>query len=71
MSQYKKISDYLDKHGSITPMDAFVSLHITKLSTRVGEMNRMGYKIVGSWETYTNEDGDTSRYMRYRKVCNS
>ena len=71
MSQYDKIVSFMDKHGSITPMDAFTHLHITKLSTRIGEMIRMGHKIESTWETHTNQEGDTSRYKRYRKVCNS
>ncbi|MBP5248654.1 MAG: hypothetical protein J6Y20_10040 [Lachnospiraceae bacterium] len=72
MSQYERISNYLDKHGSLTTMEAFTALRITKLSTRVGEMNQSGkYKIVGEWETHKSADGDVSRYMRYRKVCNA
>ena len=67
MSQYEKISSYLDRHGSITPMEAFSALHITKLATRIGEMNRMGFTIVGQMESHKNQDGETSRYMRYRK----
>lgn len=68
MNQYQKISDFIESCGSITPMDAFQFLYITKLSTRIGEMNRMGYKIVGEWETHTDSMGMTSRYKRYRKV---
>ena len=67
MNQHEKISNYLDAHGSITPMDAFAALHITKLATRIGEMNRMGCNIVGKMETTKNQAGEVSRYMRYRK----
>ena len=47
-------------HGSITPMDAFRHLSITKLSTRIGEMKREGIRI-GSEMVH----GKESRYMRY------
>ena len=70
MNQYQKISNFCDKHGSITPMDAFAHLHITKLATRVSEMRRMGYEFTQAMESHTNSEGDTSRYMRYRKVSN-
>ena len=37
--------------GSITPMDAFSDLGITKLATRVSEMREEGVSIIGEWET--------------------
>lgn len=68
MTQHEKISNYIDSHGSITPMDAFSALHITKLATRISEMVRDGYKIEKVCEITMNQDGVVSRYMRYRKV---
>ena len=51
-------------------MDAFMNLHITKLSTRVGEMIVLGYPIAKEPEAYVNANGDHSRYMRYKKAGN-
>ena len=65
MTQYQKIINYIEKHGSITPMDAF-PMGITKLSTRVSEMRRKGimqFKIV--METGLNQDKEPVRYARY------
>lgn len=65
MTQYQKIINFIEKHGSITPMDAF-PLGITKLSTRVSEMRRKGimeFKIV--METGVNQDNEPTRYARY------
>lgn len=67
-NQHRKIANFLETHGSITPMDAFMELHITKLSTRIGEMIRDGYPVIKTMEQYINADGGISRYMRYRKV---
>ena len=64
MNQCKRISDYLDRHGSITPMEAFEKLRITKLATRIGEMIRSGHDIDKVMETHKNADGDVTRYMR-------
>lgn len=42
--QHERILRFLDENGSITPMEAFSELGITKLSTRIGEkVNYMRY----------------------------
>lgn len=66
MTQYEKILWYLRRFGSISPMEAFNDLHITKLSTRIGEMKRRGYKFDQNWDSHTNMLGETSHFMRYR-----
>lgn len=65
MTQRDQIYDYIERFGSITPMDAFVDLGITKLATRVSEMRADGTEIVGTWETTKNRFGKTVRFMRY------
>lgn len=65
MTQYQKIINYIEKHGSITPMDAF-PMGITKLATRVSEMRRKGimqFKI--EIEKGLDQDGKPVRYGRY------
>jgi hypothetical protein len=69
-NQHAKIWRYIDSHDAgITPMDAFIDLNITKLSTRVSEMIRMGYPIEKIPESRINAAGETVRYMRYRKAA--
>jgi len=63
--QQKQILDYVVKFGSITPFQAFSDLGITKLATRVSELQRQGYVFNKKWETSTNRFGETVRYMRY------
>ena len=65
MSQHDQILAYMERRGSITPMDAFTDLGITKLATRIGEMKRAGINIIQNIETGKNRFGDTVRYMRY------
>lgn len=43
MTQHDKILRYLETHERITPMIAFAELGITKLATRISEMQRLGY----------------------------
>jgi hypothetical protein len=68
MSQSEKIKAYLKAHGSITPMEAFSELNITKLATRMSEMISEGYKVDKVMEQRVNSDGDVVRYMRYYNV---
>ena len=66
MSQHEKILNFVKQNGSITPMDAFNNgMFITKLSTRIGEMERRGILFDHIWETKENSEGETKRYMRY------
>lgn len=65
--QHDRILRYMNEHGSITPMEAFSELGITKLSTRVGEMIADGIAIEKEREHGTNRYGDKVSYMRYRK----
>ena len=67
MNQYERILDYIDRFGSISPMEAFSDLGITKLSTRIGEMRRDGLDFSQEWETRKNRYGESVRYMRYSR----
>ena len=69
MSQYELILKYLDDFGSITPMDAFRDLGITKLATRISELTRMGYEFDRKMETAKNRYGNECRFMRYRRAA--
>ena len=66
MTQKDEIERYIREHGSITPMDAFNDLGITKLATRVSEMKRDGIRIIGELEKGKNRNGKKVQFMRYR-----
>ena len=68
MNQHKAILDYLEAHGSISPMQAFSDLGITKLSTRISEMIQRGYAFKKIPTEGTNRYGEPVRYMRYEKA---
>ena len=68
MNQYERIIKYLDDFGSISPMEAFRDLGITKLATRISEMSRRGYEFIKTRENSTNRYGEPVSFMRYRKV---
>ena len=68
MTQHDRIRQYLDDFGSITPMQAFFDLGITKLSTRIGEMIRNGEKISKRMITKENRYGEKRHFMMYQKA---
>ena len=65
MTQCEQIIDYLHQFGSITPMQAFADLGITKLATRVSEMRKDGRKFKIETVKSTNRFGKTVRYAKY------
>lgn len=68
MNQHQRIEKYLDDFGSISPMEAFTDLGITKLATRVSEMIRDGARIVKTTENGVNRYGEKIHYVRYKKA---
>ena len=67
--QHKSILTLIIIKGSITPMDAFAELYITKLATRISEMKKLGIRFDQTYESRTNFLGHKSHYMRYRKAA--
>ena len=65
MTQCEQIIDYLHKFGSITPMEAFADLGITKLATRVSEMRKDGREFKIETVKSTNRFGKTVHYAKY------
>ena len=66
MTQQQRILQYMRDFGSISPMEAFRDLGITKLATRISEITRGGQAVAKQMETSRNRYGNTVRYMRYR-----
>lgn len=65
MNQWEKIIQYINDFGSISPMEAFSDLGITKLATRISEMRKDGIEFEQNWECSKNRYGQPVRYMRY------
>ena len=68
MTQYERILQYMDDFGSISPMEAFSDLGITKLATRISEMTRNGYRFTKTMCDSTNRYGQKVSYVRYSKA---
>ena len=65
MTQREQIIDYLNRFGSITPMEAFSDLGITKLATRISEMCKDGKEFKIETVTSTNRFGKKVHFAKY------
>lgn len=65
MTQHEMILDYITEFGSITPMEAFGDLGITKLATRISEMRKEGTEFKIEMLKGKNRYGKPTRYARY------
>lgn len=64
--QQTRIYEYLREFGSITPMEAYEELNITKLATRVSEMKRLGIQFEQRLLKRSNRYGERVTYMQYK-----
>lgn len=65
MSQCERIIQYMKDFGSISTMEAFKDLGITKLATRISEMKADGMEFDQRTEKIRNRYGERVYYMRY------
>nr|DAG46189.1 MAG TPA: helix-turn-helix domain protein [Caudoviricetes sp.] len=66
MNQREKIVFYIQKFGSISSMEAFQDLGITRLSARIYELREEGYKFEETFKASKNRFGEIVYYKRYR-----
>ena len=65
MNQCEKIVLYIQKFGSISSLEAFQDLGITRLSARIYELREEGYQFDETFETSKNRFGESVSYKRY------
>lgn len=65
MTQHEAILKYIDDFGSITPMEAFADLGITKLATRISEMIQDGMQFNKQTVKGVNRYGKAIYFKRY------
>ena len=67
-TQRQLILKYIEDFGSITPMQAFGDLGVTKLATRISEMRRDGMQFKIETVKSKNRYGKPVRFARYSFV---
>ena len=65
MKQTDRILDYMNRFGSITPVEAMADLGVMRLAARISDIENMGYRVVHRMEKGKNRYGEKTHYMRY------
>ena len=68
MTQREAILQYIEDFGSITPMQAFSDLGITKLATRISEMRKDGMDFKIETVRINNRYGKPIYFCKYSFV---
>ena len=65
MSQNERVKQYMKDNGSITSMQAFADLGITRLSARIKNLRDSGISINSKMVFKIRKDGTTVHYTEY------
>ena len=68
--QTDRVLSYIRTYGSITQFEAMRDLGIMRLASRVSDLKREGYNIVGDMVAVKNRWGEVCHVKRYREVSN-
>ena len=64
-SQCEKILDYMQKHGGITQLDAFLDIGCWRLASRISDLKKRGYAINREMIKVKNRYGESIPVARY------
>lgn len=65
ITQKYLVLDYIDRFGSISSMEAFADLGITRLAARISDLREAGYIFRVEMERKKNRYGKTVIFARY------
>ena len=66
ISQCQRILHYMMRFGSISTLEAFNDLGVTRLASRIHDLKRRGYKITSETQTGINRFGETTSFKVYK-----
>ena len=66
MTQEEQILEYMERNGSITPLEAMNEFGIMRLGARIYDLKESGVKIITETVTSRNRAGKRVRFARYR-----
>ena len=68
MTQCERVLKYMDDFGTISTMQAFSDLGVTRLASRIHDLKQMGYEIESETCYSKNRYGENTHYSVYRRV---
>ena len=66
--QQQRVLDYMNAFGSISSMEAFQDLGVTRLAAVIFELKRKGIAIRSVTEARQNRFGEVKHFARYSVV---
>lgn len=66
ITQCQRIIDYMRQFGSISTIEAFNDLGVTRLASRIHDLKGQGYSIISEIKTSKNRYGENTSYKVYR-----
>ena len=60
-----RVLNYMRLHGSITSLEAFANLGVSRLSARIKDLRDSGHSIVGNMVEVENRYGEKCHVKRY------
>ena len=66
ITQCQRIIDYMKRFGSISTIEAFTDLSVTRLASRIHDLKAQGYNIVSTVGTAKNRYGETVHFSIYK-----
>ena len=64
-TQCEKIVEYMQKHGSITQLQAYIDIGCWRLASRISDLKRKGYAIRTETTRVKNRDGGYTPIAKY------
>lgn len=65
INQCQRIIQYIQTFGSISTMQAFSDLGVTRLASRIHDLRMQGYSIVSETKTGNNRFGEAVSFKVY------
>lgn len=65
MNQVEMIIDYINENGSITTMQAFNELGVTRLASRISDIKKSGHEVQSETVAGKNRYGKPVYFKRY------
>lgn len=68
MTQCQRVLQYMADFGSITTLQAYNDLGVTRLASRIHDLKRMGYEIKRETASFKNRYGETCYCAVYKRA---
>jgi len=65
MNQEQRVLDYLEKHGSIDPLQAWLEVGVYRLSARIHRLRQQGYVITTTRKKVVNRWNESVKFAEY------